>query len=65
MLEIGYHASHEQFPPGDLREYVGLAEDRGFDAVGESITREQVRRHVSADVADLRAEVRALREVEA
>ena len=30
--EIGYHASHEQFAPGDLLEWVRLAEERGFDA---------------------------------
>jgi probable non-F420 flavinoid oxidoreductase len=29
---IGYHASHEQWPPGDLLRYVGLAEQAGFDA---------------------------------
>lgn len=31
--DIGFHASHEQFPPGDLLRYVQLAEERGFDAV--------------------------------
>lgn len=31
--DIGFHASHEQFAPGDLLEYVSRAEDRGFDAV--------------------------------
>ncbi len=29
---IGYHASHEQFPPSALLEYVGLAEQAGFTA---------------------------------
>lgn len=29
---IGYHASHEQFPPADLLEYVQRAEQGGFDA---------------------------------
>jgi len=27
---IGYHASHEQFPPSELLEYVQLAERAGF-----------------------------------
>ncbi len=31
--DIGFHASHEQFSPGDLLSYVRLAEDREFDAV--------------------------------
>lgn len=31
--DIGFHASHEQFPPGDLLQYVTLAEEHGFDAV--------------------------------
>lgn len=30
---IGFHASHEQFSPGDLLEHVALAEEHGFDAV--------------------------------
>ena len=30
---IGFHASHEQFPPGQLLDAVQLAQDRGFDAV--------------------------------
>lgn len=29
---IGYHASHEQFTPSDLLEYVRQAEDAGFQA---------------------------------
>ena len=32
MALIGYHASHEQFSPRDLLEYVQLAEAAGFDA---------------------------------
>lgn len=31
--DIGYHASHEQFTPGNLLEYVQLAETYGFDGV--------------------------------
>ena len=31
MTELGYHASHEQFPPSDLLKYVELADERGFD----------------------------------
>lgn len=31
MTDLGYHASHEQFAPSDLLEYVQLAEDHGFD----------------------------------
>lgn len=30
---IGYHASHEQFLPGELLEYVATAEAQGFEAV--------------------------------
>jgi coenzyme F420-dependent glucose-6-phosphate dehydrogenase len=30
---IGYHASHEQFPPNELLGYVQAAEDAGFRAV--------------------------------
>ncbi|MHC3439121.1 TIGR03885 family FMN-dependent LLM class oxidoreductase [Natrialbaceae archaeon A-gly3] len=30
MTEIGYHASHEQFPPSALLEYVRLADEQGF-----------------------------------
>jgi coenzyme F420-dependent glucose-6-phosphate dehydrogenase len=32
MTVIGYHASHEQFGPGDLLDYVRLAEQAGFHA---------------------------------
>jgi coenzyme F420-dependent glucose-6-phosphate dehydrogenase len=32
MLRVGYHASHEQFTPGDLLRWVQLAEGAGFDA---------------------------------
>lgn len=31
--EIGFHASHEQFPPDELRELCQLAESQGFEAV--------------------------------
>ena len=30
MVRIGYHASHEQFPPGELLELVRAADDAGF-----------------------------------
>lgn len=30
MTDIGYHASHEQFPPADLVRYVERAEEHGF-----------------------------------
>ena len=30
MTDIGYHASHEQFPPGNLLDYVQLAESYEF-----------------------------------
>jgi coenzyme F420-dependent glucose-6-phosphate dehydrogenase len=33
MTLIGYHASHEQYPPSALREYVVLAEEAGFQGV--------------------------------
>lgn len=33
MLQIGYHASHEQFRPRDLLEYVQMAKQVGFDSV--------------------------------
>jgi probable non-F420 flavinoid oxidoreductase len=33
MTRFGYHASHEQYPPSALLEYVCLAEDAGFDGV--------------------------------
>jgi probable non-F420 flavinoid oxidoreductase len=32
-VEIGYHASHEQFPPSRLAALAAAAEDAGFDAV--------------------------------
>lgn len=32
MVSIGYHASHEQFPPRELLDLVQLAERAGFDA---------------------------------
>jgi coenzyme F420-dependent glucose-6-phosphate dehydrogenase len=32
MTILGYHASHEQFSPADLLQYVQAAEDAGFDA---------------------------------
>ena len=32
MTTIGYHASHEQFPPSELLRYVRLAEAAGFQA---------------------------------
>ncbi|THE66603.1 TIGR03557 family F420-dependent LLM class oxidoreductase [Salinadaptatus halalkaliphilus] len=31
MTQLGYHASHEQFAPSDLLEYVRLADEAGFD----------------------------------
>ncbi|AFZ74391.1 TIGR03885 family FMN-dependent LLM class oxidoreductase [Natronobacterium gregoryi] len=33
MSDIGYHASHEQFTPSTLLEYVGLADEYGFTDV--------------------------------
>lgn len=33
---IGYHASHEQFAPGELRDHVAAAEAAGFDCVMSS-----------------------------
>ncbi len=33
MVKIGYHASHEQFPPSDLLKWVQLAEQAGFTRV--------------------------------
>lgn len=36
MVLVGYHASHEQFTPRELIDYVRLAEDAGFDAVMSS-----------------------------
>ncbi|HEX6177770.1 MAG TPA: TIGR03885 family FMN-dependent LLM class oxidoreductase [Thermoanaerobaculia bacterium] len=35
-MKIGYHASHEQFSPRDLLEYVQRAERAGFDAATSS-----------------------------
>jgi probable non-F420 flavinoid oxidoreductase len=32
MVRIGFHASHEQFPPSELLQYVQLAEQAGFHA---------------------------------
>lgn len=32
MPRIGYHASHEQFAPGDLLRYVRMAEEAGFQS---------------------------------
>jgi probable non-F420 flavinoid oxidoreductase len=31
MTDVGYHASHEQFAPSDLLEWVRLADDQGFE----------------------------------
>lgn len=31
MTDLGYHASHEQFAPSALLEYVQLADEQGFD----------------------------------
>ena len=36
MARIGYHASHEQFPPSELLQLVKLAEDAGFDCAMSS-----------------------------
>src|SRR5438270_4421295 len=33
MTRFGYHASHEQYPPSALLEYVRLAEEVGFEGV--------------------------------
>jgi len=33
MTTVGYHASHEQFAPSDLLEYVRLADEYGFSDV--------------------------------
>ena len=33
MTELGYHASHEQFPPSELLDLVQRADERGFDHV--------------------------------
>jgi coenzyme F420-dependent glucose-6-phosphate dehydrogenase len=32
MTRFGYHASHEQYPPSELLQYVQLAESAGFEA---------------------------------
>jgi len=31
MARIGFHASHEQFPPSDLLRFVQEAKTAGFD----------------------------------
>jgi len=36
MLQIGYHASHEQFKPSLLLKYAMMAEEHGFDAIHSS-----------------------------
>jgi len=36
MAHIGYHASHEQFTPGELVEYAVAAERAGFASVMSS-----------------------------
>ena len=36
MVRIGYHASHEQFPPSDMLRYVRYAEAVGFDCAMSS-----------------------------
>ena len=36
MARIGFHASHEQFPPSELLECVKLAEQAGFDCAMSS-----------------------------
>jgi coenzyme F420-dependent glucose-6-phosphate dehydrogenase len=36
MVQIGYHASHEQFKPSDLLRYVQLAEQAGFTLANSS-----------------------------
>ena len=36
MIQIGYHASHEQFKPSTLLSYVKLAERAGFTAASSS-----------------------------
>jgi coenzyme F420-dependent glucose-6-phosphate dehydrogenase len=35
-VQIGYHASHEQFRPSDLLRWVRMAEDVGFHAINSS-----------------------------
>lgn len=36
MARIGFHASHEQFPPSELLRLVQLAEAAGFDCAMSS-----------------------------
>ena len=36
MVRIGYHASHEQFTPGELVGYAVAAEQAGFSCVMSS-----------------------------
>ncbi|RYZ52001.1 MAG: TIGR03885 family FMN-dependent LLM class oxidoreductase [Sphingobacteriales bacterium] len=36
MAVIGYHASHEQFPPSQLKDWVIKAEEAGFQAINSS-----------------------------
>lgn len=36
VVQIGYHASHEQFAPSELLSYVRLAEAAGFDCIKSS-----------------------------
>ena len=36
MTLIGYHASHEQFAPSDLLQFVIAAEQAGFDCAKSS-----------------------------
>jgi coenzyme F420-dependent glucose-6-phosphate dehydrogenase len=36
MCQLGYHASHEQFRPSDLLEWVRMAESEGFRAISSS-----------------------------
>src|SRR5690625_4454239 len=40
-MEIGYHASHEQFAPSRLLEIARQVEDAGFDAILSSDHAEQ------------------------
>jgi len=36
MIQVAYHASHEQFAPSELSRYAVLAEQAGFDAIASS-----------------------------
>jgi coenzyme F420-dependent glucose-6-phosphate dehydrogenase len=36
MCQLGYHASHEQFKPSDLLQWVKMAETAGFRAISSS-----------------------------